>query len=134
MSISHVGFYRELGPGRPGLYHGSIYDAISEEPILDELKLIDYLHQGVPLIDIMEAGQDVISHDKYIAGCSSILSDGSWIWRLDLPYYLGRYHLHLDSKFLEHVKGMQYRVPVLAKGQISSLAQNVAFNVLGMSH
>lgn len=130
--VSRVGFYAELGPGKPGLYHGSIRDAIADEPCSDELELISYLEQGVPLIDIMEAGQDVVSHDGYIAGCSSVLSDGEWIWRLDLPYYLSRYHLRLDPEFLEHVRGVKYEVPVLSQDETISLAREVVFNVLGM--
>jgi hypothetical protein len=130
--VSRVGFYAELEPSKPGLYHGSICDAIADEPYPDESELISYLERGIPLIDIMEAGQDVISRDGYIAGCSSVLSDGAWIWRLDLPYYLRRYHLRLDPEFVEHVQGAQYEVPVLSQGEVISLAREVVFNVLGM--
>jgi hypothetical protein len=130
--VSRVGFYAELEPGKPDLYHGSIRDAIADQPSPDEQELISYLERGIPLIDIMEAGQDVISGDGYIAGCSSLLSDGTWIWRLDLPYYLSRYHLRLDSEFVEHVRSTHYEAPSLSQTEVISLAREVVFNVLGM--
>ncbi|MFE4972104.1 hypothetical protein ACFRAR_08290 [Kitasatospora sp. NPDC056651] len=132
--VRRVGFYSELDPAKPDLYQGSIRDAMGAEPYSDESELIGYLERGIELLDIMEACQDVISQDQYIEGCSSVLSDGSWIWRLDLPYYLKRYHLRLDPEFVEHVRAGKYEVPVLPQDELVSLAQEVVFNVLGMRH
>ncbi|MER5642414.1 hypothetical protein ABT095_36435 [Kitasatospora sp. NPDC002227] len=134
MKVSRVGFYAELEPDRPGLYSGSIHDAISDEPYPDEADLVGYLGRGISLVDIMESGPDVISNDEYIAGCSSVMSDGSWIWRLDLPYYLSRYHLRLDPEFVAHVRASKYEIPVLSQEEVIPLAREVVFNVLGMRH
>lgn len=32
-----------------------------------------------------------------------MISDGYWIWRLDLPYYVEKYQIQLDGDFLRHV-------------------------------
>ena len=105
-----VGFYTELDP-HDALYTGSILDAFRNVPADNEEQVVAYLEAGVALIDIMEACHDVITGDRYIVGCSSVFTDGLWIWRKDLPYYVRRYHLELDAEFLNQAAGNGYLVP-----------------------
>ena len=130
--VRPVGFYSELDERNPSLYVGSIADAIRDSASANEAEIVRYLESGITLIDIMEAGKDVISGDEYVTGCSSVLTDGTWIWRLDLPYYVNRYHLSLDSDFLDHLAKLGYVMPQLEREQVIPIARDVIFNVLGM--
>jgi hypothetical protein len=130
--IQLVGFYAELGPENV-IYVGSILDAVRSDPADDEARIVTYLEGGLPLLDIMEKGRDVISGDRYIDGCSSILTDGTWIWRLDLPYYAKRYHLELDAAFLEHVRAADYTIPEIPPARAREISSFTTAEVLHMS-
>lgn len=109
-----LGFYDEFEdlPGQPS---GSIRDAMQPVGEPDEAELVAYLDSGHVLIDVMEAGSDVItgSPHRHSSGCSSLLTDGAWIWRLDFPHYLETYHVRLPDEFTHRVRKLNYRMPAL---------------------
>ncbi|MFF4573738.1 hypothetical protein [Streptomyces sp. NPDC001410] len=109
-----LGFYDELDnlPGRP---NGSIRDAVRPFGEPDEADLVAYLDAGHILIDVMEAGHDVItgSAHRHSLGCSSLVTDGTWLWRQDFPHYVETHHLSLPEAFIEHVRGLNHRMPAL---------------------
>ena len=109
-----LGFYDELDD-RPGQPNGSVRDAVRPVGEPDERELVAYLDAGHVLLDVMEAGPDVItgSVHRHSAGCSSLLSDGSWLWRLDFPHYVETHHVALPDAFLDHVRGLHYRMPAI---------------------
>lgn len=84
-----LGFYDELDTpsGQP---NGSIRDAVRSVGEPDEADLVAYLDAGHVLIDVMEAGHDVItgSTHRHSPGCSSLVTDGTWLWRQDFPHHL----------------------------------------------
>jgi len=83
-----LGFYDELD-NRSGRPNGSIRDAVRPVGEPDEADLVAYLDGGHVLIDVMEGGHDVItgSTHRRSSGCSSLLTDGTWLWRQDFPHY-----------------------------------------------
>ncbi|MFF3890331.1 hypothetical protein [Streptomyces sp. NPDC001914] len=107
-----LGFYDELDTpsGQP---NGSIRDALRSVGEPDEADLVAYLDAGHVLIDVMEAGHDVItgSTHRHSLGCSSLVTDGTWLWRQDFPHYLETHHVSLPQTFLEHVRSLNYRMP-----------------------
>ncbi|MFJ2215616.1 hypothetical protein ACIQVO_25130 [Streptomyces sp. NPDC101062] len=109
-----LGFYDELDdlPDRP---NGSVHDAVRPTGEPDEAALVTYLDAGHALIDVMEGGRDVITGlgHRHSAGCSSLLTDGTWLWRLDFPHYVETHHVVLPESFTEHVRGQGYRMPAL---------------------
>ncbi len=110
-----VGFYKELG-GRS--YLGalpSISDAMEEAPAPDEEQILTYLESCPEIFSTQGAELDVISNDERIAGAGSLITDGMWVWPIDLIHYLRRYHLALPGDFLEHVRENNYQAPEVSK-------------------
>lgn len=109
-----LGFYDELD-GRPGRPNGSIRDAVQPVGEPDEAELVAYLDAGHVLIDVMEAGHDVVTGDahRHSLGCSSLVTDGTWLWRLDFPHYVETHHVRLPEAFVEHVRDLNHRIPAL---------------------
>ena len=128
-----VGLFAELNPVRPEIFQRSIRDSIQSDAGPSERALIEYLNSGIPLIDIMEATPDVISGDRYVSGGSSILTDGEWIWRRDLQYYVDRYHLALDEEFMNHVRRAEFRIVEPQRDRLIELARKVARDILDMA-
>ncbi|MYQ96940.1 hypothetical protein GTY20_39910, partial [Streptomyces sp. SID4946] len=87
----------------------------------DEADLVVYLDAGHVLIDVMEAGHDVItgSTHRHSPGCSSLATDGAWLWRLDFPHYLETHHVALPQTFLEHVRSLNYQMPNITVAQFA---------------
>ncbi len=107
-----VGFFRELEPESPHTYKESISDSITAtQPHYPKDQVVRYLNAGHPVLDIMEITVDVIERAFQIPGGSSILTDGTFIWRADLPSYIERYHIRLPAEFLEFMSENHYEVP-----------------------
>ncbi len=115
-----LGFYDELD-NRPGRPNGSIRDAAQPVGEPDEADLVAYLDAGHVLIDAMEAGHDVVtgSAHRHSLGCSSVVTDGSWLWRQDFPHYVETHHVLLPEAFIEHVRVLNYRMPALITAQFA---------------
>src|SRR4051812_12044262 len=69
----------------------------------------------------MEAGHDVItgSAHRHSPGCSSLVTDGTWLWRQDFPHYVETHHVSLPGAFIEHVRSLNYRMPTIAVAQFA---------------
>ncbi|MYR63665.1 hypothetical protein GTY54_48200 [Streptomyces sp. SID625] len=115
-----LGFYDELDT-RSAQLNGSIHDAVRSVGEPDEADLVAYLDAGHVLIDVMEAGHDVITGGthRHSPECSSLVTDGTWLWRQDFPHYLETHHVALPQTFLEHVRSLNYRIPTIAVAQFA---------------
>ncbi|WP_063057418.1 hypothetical protein [Nocardia sienata] len=114
-----LGFYVELDDHSG--QSGSIHDAVRPVGEPDEADLVAYLEAGHVLIDVMESGRDVItgSSHPHAPGCSSLVTDGTWLWRHDFPYYLETHHVSLPETFLDHVRSLNYQMPTIAVAQFA---------------
>ncbi|MET7689072.1 hypothetical protein ABZT06_14040 [Streptomyces sp. NPDC005483] len=115
-----LGFYDELDD-RPGRPNGSVRDAVQRIGEPDEADLVAYLDTGHVLLDVMEGGHDVItgSAHRHSLGCSSLVTDGTWLWRQDFPHYVETHHVVLPEAFIEHVRGLNYQMPTLITAQFA---------------
>ncbi|MGW0837268.1 hypothetical protein [Streptomyces prunicolor] len=109
-----LGFYDELDT-RSGRPSGSIRDAVRSVGEPDEANLVAYLDAGHVLIDVMEGGHDVItgSAHRHSPGCSSLVTDGAWLWRQDFPHYVETHHVSLPDAFLERVRSLNHQIPTV---------------------
>lgn len=96
-----VGLFRELGPGiAPSVT--SIHEVIGalDHDITDMIG--KYLDRGVPVFDVMEATVDPLDRSTRIVGGPSLLSDGEWVWRNDLSYFVRKYRVAVSDEFVRH--------------------------------
>jgi hypothetical protein len=94
-----IGVFRELGRG----VDPSVQSIHSVVGLLDEgvaERVVQYLRSGVPVYDVMEATLDPLDNNVSVSGGPSLISDGTWVWREDLAYYVERYKLGLPREFL----------------------------------
>ncbi|MFF7884050.1 hypothetical protein ACH40F_20800 [Streptomyces sp. NPDC020794] len=115
-----LGFYDELD-NRAGQRNGSIRDAVQPVGEPDEAELVAYLDAGHVLIDVMEAGRDVItgSPHRHSPGCSSLVTDGTWLWRRDFPHYVETHHVSVPGAFIGHVRSLSYQTPAITVAQFA---------------
>jgi hypothetical protein len=116
LDLCPVGFFEELGLGFQ--FAGRLRDSIRGLASPDEEMVVGYLSSGYVLLDVPETAADVINSDKHIVGGPSLVSDGTWVWRLDLPYYVRTYHLARPRTFLEYLRQRDYAMPVLSALQL----------------
>ena len=82
-----VGLFRELDREMsPSL--GSIHD-LRGKLSPDAASLVkEYLQQGTPIFDVMGVSADPLDEKFVFSGGPSLLSDGFWVWRSDLYYFV----------------------------------------------
>ncbi|WP_432146076.1 hypothetical protein [Streptomyces sp. bgisy084] len=82
-------------------------------PAPDEDRILSYLKGGEEIFSTMGAERDVISQDEWVSGDGSLVTDGEWVWPVDLAHYLSRYRIALPGDFLDHVRKAEYQAPVV---------------------
>ncbi|MFD5633754.1 hypothetical protein ACFWJM_06360 [Streptomyces sp. NPDC127077] len=91
---------------------GLLKDSVRPGGEPDEAEIIGYLGRGAGIWAETSAGSDVLDPEgPVMSGIGSLYTDGTWLWRQDLAYYLGTYHVSLPRDFLTHVRKARYRVP-----------------------
>lgn len=63
-------------------------------------RVLDYLRLGTPILDVMGATPDPLRPGSFVSGGGSLLTDGFWVWRLDLQNYVEAYDLALPGSSL----------------------------------
>jgi hypothetical protein len=132
--VKTAGMFVELGQGfhpAPGL---SIRDHIAPGPLPDADRVVAYLAAGQPLIDMMDIENDPLDPARQVMNGSSILTDGEWLWRQDLAYYVRRHHVALPEEFLSEIRRRRYVVPessVETLTELAAVAEKFAFGTDG---
>lgn len=88
---------------------------------MTDARVIAYLRKGAPLAASPGPVRDVLNPSRGFAGTASVLTDGTWVWRDDLPYYVEHYAIALRDEFLRHVEQLGYVVPSLTDEARSQL-------------
>ncbi|MEU0168468.1 hypothetical protein ABZ214_23935 [Streptomyces iakyrus] len=123
--IRPVGFFSELSPGWGLAETGSIRDAVRPSGEPDESSILDYLRSGTGIWSEMSAGPDVLDPDApELTGIGSLYTDGTWLWREDFTYYVATYHVALPNEFVEHIRTLEYRAPVVSESRLVDIAKN----------
>lgn len=63
--------------------------------------------------------------DAPYSGATPYLSDGKWIWRGDLWFYVRTHHVELPAEFLADVRGNKHLVPPEDAPRIIRIARYV---------
>ncbi|MEE1930954.1 hypothetical protein V1J52_22710 [Streptomyces sp. TRM 70351] len=69
---------------------------------------------------------DVLGSGRYVIGGDSIVTDGEWVWRRDLGFYVRRYHVRLPEEFLNRVRSFGYTVPLVDDERLKEITFEVA--------
>ncbi|WP_405190937.1 hypothetical protein OG473_26255 [Streptomyces anulatus] len=120
-----AGFFEELWPPSFGAPVGSLLDSVSSEVYEDSKEIAKYLLSGHDLFSVMGSSGDVLGSGETVLGGDSIFSDGDWVWRGDLCFYMRKYNVRLPDTFLAHVREKQYLVPAEKGTELRNLAEKV---------
>lgn len=81
-----------------------------KEPIPDEAAIADYLDCGLLIAAVPGVEDDPLLPDAPIAGALHVLTDGKYAWPQTLSYWVRQHHVLLPKEFLEHIRGVAYRM------------------------
>lgn len=113
--IKRVGFYQEFGEhGDPSASAPSLRDAVRTAGEWDEDRIVAYLESSPEIYSAMGAERDVITGDVWIPGAGSLVTDGTWLWPVELAHYVRRHHIALPAEFVAHIRGNDYAGPVVS--------------------
>ncbi|WP_411143417.1 hypothetical protein [Streptomyces sp. x-80] len=120
-----LGHYEELWLERAGTPDGKLQDFTRETGEPDEDQIVQYLRAGEELFSAMGTVGDILGSDERILGGDSVFTDGEWIWRGDLWFYLGRYHVRLPDEFVTRVREQRYALPALDEARLIALSDEL---------
>jgi hypothetical protein len=115
------GVWREYGPAyeRCPSVHEFVCPAVARP--YDHQRLRDYLTRGLVVASTSRSNFPSPFSGERIGGSVSFRTDGTWIWRDDLPDYVQHHDVALPSGFLKHIVENNYVLPVVDPGAIAGL-------------
>ncbi|MDG4839855.1 hypothetical protein O7631_25280 [Micromonospora sp. WMMD967] len=109
--LKAAGMFREFGPVRSAEPQESIFDSVAAEELPDLAQVVGYLNSGHVLIDVMDVADDAFDPAQQVMNGSTVVTDGDWLWRKDLAYYVRRHRVALPEDFLALIRERDYVVP-----------------------
>lgn len=109
--LQAAGMFRELGEVRSGEPQPSIFDSVAAAELPDRDRVLGYLNSGHVLIDVMDIADDPFEPGRQIMNGSTVLTDGDWLWRKDLAYFVRIRRVALPDAFLALIRERDYAVP-----------------------
>ncbi|MGW5851673.1 hypothetical protein ACWFQ8_27630 [Streptomyces sp. NPDC055254] len=97
-----LGEFRELEHGNPD--GPSLIAAPRSEGDPHEEDLVRYLRAGSVIAATGSAVYDFLSPTNEPIDSLQLLTDGAWFWYTDLAYYVERYHVPVDDRFVDHAR------------------------------
>jgi hypothetical protein len=123
--VKIAGFFEELWPEGFGTTEGSLADCRGGSALEDEASILRYLINGFEVVSILGAVDDVLGSGERVLGGDSIVTDGEWIWRADLRFYVRKYHVPLPEEFLAKIRSLDYSMPEIPDIRLGEIAQSV---------
>ncbi|MBC7270788.1 MAG: hypothetical protein H5T76_19110 [Streptomyces sp.] len=106
-----IGFYQEMDTKYDPAWGGPVPAPDSGTGKYPVTELLGYLTSGYPILDVTELTSDVINGAFRVPGGSSVLTDGEFVWRVDLAKYVEHYRIDLPQEFLTAVQRRGFRIP-----------------------
>lgn len=70
----------------------------------------------------MGAQADVLDPEgPTLVSAGSLLTDGVWLWRDDLAYYVDKYHLVLPGALVARARELDYRPPEVPESRLVAI-------------
>ena len=108
--MKFVGYFEELEPTMPR--------KVSMRRVVGKLDanlagaLAGYLRSGALVAAVPLAAFDVLSLDRKPTPAPHVLTDGEYVWRGDLAYYVETYLVGLPRRFTRHAELSGYKVDI----------------------
>jgi hypothetical protein len=123
MGFSWVGFFREQYRGESSW--PSIHDSVRTSPHPEAERILAYLEAGIGLTGVGSYARDVLSLEPRYTVSPGLTTDGIWLWRADLRYYVAEYHVALPEEFIANMRRNGWAVPVLSETEVSRLGKEL---------
>ncbi|MHA7627742.1 hypothetical protein [Corallococcus sp. M7] len=124
MPLQFAGDFRELEPGSDE--GPSIVEARGKIPEAERSRIGRYLASGVVFAVSSGRLSDWFTGEKNIAPHHA-LTDGVWHWRTDLPYYVLRYGVAIPDAFLQRMRDLDWKCPVLSRQELDAFMEQLSF-------
>ncbi|MFY4717717.1 hypothetical protein [Streptomyces sp. LaBMicrA B280] len=116
--IKRVGFFTELGGHSDASGPApSLRDSTRVAGQWDEDQVVAYLESSTEIYSTMGAERDIITGDVWIPGAGSLVTDGAWLWPVELAHYVRHHHVALPADFVDHIRANGYASPALSREQ-----------------
>ncbi|MER7165301.1 hypothetical protein ABT336_04370 [Micromonospora sp. NPDC000207] len=121
--VQTAGMFLEFGPVRSAEPQRSILDSVADEELPDVARVVGYLDAGHVLIDVMDVAADPFEPTERVLNGSTVLTDGDWLWRKDLAYYVRRHRVTVPAEFLALIRERGYTVPARGVPELTACSQ-----------
>jgi hypothetical protein len=103
----------------------SLRQCISRGDAALQGKVADYLDRARMLSVTTMPVYDVLSDEKTQIGRHGTRTDGVWIWRADLSFYVRTYNILLPSEFTDRAAGFDWIPPAVTDERIDAIVEEI---------
>lgn len=116
MALLEVGFFMELGRASAG--GPSLVQARRETAQPDEENIVHYLETAAAFGVSGSMADDYFDPSKKAVAPLETVTDGVWLWRRDLAYYVRHYHVLLPPDFVAHMRQRGWEPPAFTRDEL----------------
>ncbi|MFJ3659392.1 hypothetical protein ACIPPM_02865 [Streptomyces sp. NPDC090119] len=87
----------------------------------DEGRVLAYLDACPEIYTTMGAERDAIADDVWITGAGSLITDGTWVWPIELAHYVRRHHVALPHGLVAHIRARNYVCPEVSSDRARAI-------------
>jgi hypothetical protein len=73
----------------------------------------------------MGAPEDKLGPGRQILGGDSLYTDGKWLWRGDLYFYVESHYVALPDEFVAYIRSHTYSIPHVERAQLLEVSDYV---------
>jgi len=86
-------------------------------PLAQEGAVLNYLRSGTRLLEANTPAYDRLGETLVEIGAPHVLTDGEWCWSADVIYYIDRYHIAIEPRFVDWMNKHHWICPRVVSAQ-----------------
>ena len=99
----------------------SLRKAVRGQPHPQEPRILTYLRSGVCFAVCPMVVGDCLDPKRDMVSTAHCYTDGEWVWRGDVAWYVQEHHAELPAEFINRMESLGWSVPALPQGRISEV-------------
>ncbi|HEX4795991.1 MAG TPA: hypothetical protein VH370_19540 [Humisphaera sp.] len=120
--------YREIAEerGNPSTDLPSLRNAVASCPQDHEEEIISYLANSPCYSAMGKVVRDVLDPDSTVHLYPATMTDGLYLWPLELAYYVRKYHVRLPADFFQRMASLNWKPVAKEAINFNNLCAEVA--------
>ncbi len=100
-----------------------VWDRGPFPPGEERSRFIEYLQQGVTILRVAGLAEDLLDPSRGRKVPLVYVTDGDWVWSLEIVYYLQEHDLPPEAEFVDYVRSRDFHYVEPSKDRVAAASR-----------